>query len=303
MNKPVKAVIFGIQGDELTENEKILFAEHNPYGFILFQRNCISPKQVKQLIEQLKTCCDNPNIEILIDQEGGRVARLKEPNFKEFPSAKSFGDKALIDKNTAKTATFNNAYEMGTYLRELGITVNCAPMVDILYPYSHPLVIGDRSFSTDKNIVIELGKAYAEGLLAADIQPVIKHVPGHGRAKLDSHYDLPIIDTPLEELLKTDFDVFKELNSYKYFMTGHLLFSQIDEELPVTFSKKLISIIRNEIGFKGLIMTDDLSMNALTGDYAYRVKSSIDAGCDLLLHCNGKIEEMSIIAENAPFIK
>lgn len=275
-----KNAILGISSTSLTLDEINLFKEHKPYGIILFKRNCDTETQVKNLNESIKNIL--PESKILIDQEGGRVARLRKPNFLEFPPA---------DQLNTKELAYNNYYIMGEYLRSLGVDINCAPIADLHYSYANK-IIGDRSFGEEAHIVASLALSAAQGLIDSGITPIIKHIPGHGRALVDSHLDLPIIDTELSILEKTDFAVFKQLNHLPLAMTAHIIYTSLDPISPVTISKKAISYIRNNIGFNGLLISDDLNMKALKGSLTELTKQTLNAGCDFALHCSGDFNEM-----------
>ncbi len=290
----MKPIIFGLAGTVLSEKERVFFETHQPYGFILFKRNCESRDQIARLVEDLKTISDK----IFIDQEGGRVARIKPPiNNKLYPPAAGFGVLASSEGLTiAENVVRENYSQLMSDLLELGINITCAPVVDVHFEGAHD-VIGDRSFSNDPAIVSALSIATLEGLRQAGGDGVIKHIPGHGRSMCDSHLDLPIVTASLAELEKIDFAAFKPLSTIAtYAMTAHIIYTALDAELPATLSKTVIDYIRNEIGFTGMLMTDDLSMKALKGDFAYLTKTSLEAGCDLVLHCNGDMEEMIQIA-------
>lgn len=282
----LKKIVLGISGLSLTDEEITLFKKHQPFGIILFKRNCENEFQLKLLTASIKAIL--PESKIYIDQEGGRVARLKQPNFIEFPAA-----------NTLKTEeeVYKNYFSMGQYLHSLGIDINCAPVADLYYPYADN-IIGDRSFGNDVDQVIKFASACAQGLIDAGIIPIIKHIPGHGRALVDSHHELPIVDTELAELEKTDFAVFKGLNHLPMAMTAHVIYTSLDEHIPVSISNKAINYIKKELGFRGIIISDDINMKALHGDLADLAKRTLDAGCDLALHCSGKIDEMTHILEN-----
>lgn len=290
----MKPIIFGLAGTILSEEERVFFQKHQPYGFILFKRNCESREQIIDLVTDLKTISPK----IFIDQEGGRVARIKPPiSNKLYPPAAEFG--ALVSTNGiafAQEAVRENYRDLMSDLLELGINITCAPVVDVHFEGAHD-VIGDRAFSNDPSIVSALSIATLEGLRAAGGDGVIKHIPGHGRSSCDSHLDLPIVDAPLSELEATDFAAFKPLsNIATYAMTAHIIYNALDPDLPATLSKTVIDYIRNEIGFTGKLMTDDLSMKALKGSFTELTQQSLEAGCDLILHCNGKMEEMIEIA-------
>ncbi len=281
-----KPLIFGCSSTSLSDEERAFFKAEQPFGFILFARNIDNPEQVKALVEELKSTVKHDFTPILIDQEGGRVARLKQPHWPEFPAC----GELLVE-----AASYDQGYEIGKMLAELGINVSCAPMLDVRQAGAHDIV-GDRALSDDAETVAKLGLAMANGLIDADVQPVIKHIPGHGRAMCDSHLDLPRVTASLEELA-VDFLPFKELAHMPFAMTAHIIYEAIDAENCATQSKAVIELIRNEIGFKGMIMTDDLSMKALEGSFADRTKRSLEAGCDLILHCNGDMDEMREIAQ------
>jgi len=298
-----RPVIYGLLGYELLPEEIKFFQKSAPIGFILFARNIKNKKQVRALTDSLREIMGG-EVLILIDQEGGRVARLNANNdeWKKYPAAEYFGE---IYKNNsrkeAKLACFENYKEIAADLKEIGINVNCAPLIDILTKKTHG-IIGNRAFGSTSAQVVNLAKEVCDGLLANDVYPVIKHIPGHGRATLDSHLALPIVNTSLEVLRKTDFIPFTKLKNEKFAMTAHILYTKIDAELPATISKKMINLIRDEIGFKNILMTDDLSMKALPGNFEFRTKKSLEAGCDLVLHCNGNMAEMAEIHENLPLI-
>lgn len=295
----MKSGIFGFTGEELTNEEYRFFSEVNPLGFILFARNCKTPQQISNLIAQLKSAVARKDVMVLIDQEGGRVSRLKSPLFREFPAANNFTKIANKDFNTGLKACYLNYLLMSHELTKLGINVNCAPVADLLFQETSD-VIGDRSFGNNVEIVSILAKECAKGLIDGGVHPIVKHIPGHGRAKVDSHEELPIVNTDLGTLQRTDFQVFKNLNSIKLAMTAHIIYEALDATNPVTISKPAIDYIRDYIGFNGIIMTDDLSMKALTGTMTERVIKSISSGCDIILHCNGNMDEMKEIAYNLP---
>ena len=286
MSKPV---IFGCIGTSLTQEEREFFEAEQPYGFIIFKRNIENPAQVKALVNELKSTVKHKFVPVLIDQEGGRVARLKPPHWPEFPCCGAF--ETMPD---SEDAAYNGGLAIATELKNIGVNVDCAPMLDVRQPDAHDIV-GDRAFSTDPEIVAKLGRAFMDGLKSGGVLPIIKHIPGHGRAMADSHFELPRVKASRAEL-EADFYPFRKLNDAPYAMTAHIIYEAIDPENCATQSKKVIEIIRNNIGFKGLIMTDDLSMKALTGTFAERTKRSLDAGCDIILHCNGDMAEMREIA-------
>ncbi len=290
------AAIYGFEGKTLTDAEKHFFAEQNPYGYILFARNCESPDQLKRLIESLYAIHKRSVLPILIDQEGGRVARLKPPHWPAYPPAKTFADVACHDMEKAKEATYLNARLIASDLASMSITVNCAPLADLPVKGAHD-IIGDRAFGCEIPQVVALARAQAEGLMDGGVVPVLKHIPGHGRAFADSHEELPIVREPLDVLRKTDFEPFKQLADLPMGMTAHVLYTAIDDKNLATVSPAAIRLIREDIGFNGLLMSDDLSMKAMEGDFTKRAQDVLSAGCDVVLHCNGKMHEMQAIAK------
>lgn len=300
-----RAVIYGFEGLTLNQAEKSFFREVNPWGYIVFARNIETPVQLLNLTDELRELSGRDNVPILIDQEGGRVARLRGPQWRDAPPNAVFGEAWARDPDTAREATWLNSRLLAHELKANGINVDCIPMLDIKVPGSNDVVIGDRVYSEDPEIVAILGRASAEGVLAGGVLPVIKHLPGHGRSSIDSHDGLPVVDATLEELEKTDFVPFRALNDMPLGMTGHLIFTTLDDKVPSTLSKRVIDeAIRSKaagrIGFDGLLMTDDLSMGALHGDFETRTRASLEAGCDMMLHCNGKMAEMQAIASETP---
>ncbi len=294
ISKDLSPVIFGMAGTTLTAEETEFFREVQPYGYILFARNCDNPQQIKDLTAVLREISGRDDLPILIDQEGGRVARLKPPHFPAFPPAAQFAKLAETDLEAAKKAVYDNALSIANMLIKLGITVNCAPLADVPIAGAHE-IIGDRAFGNDPQQVATLARAMADGLIAGGVTPVLKHIPGHGRAFADSHHELPVVHTALEELRATDFVPFKTLADLPLAMTAHVLFSAIDAENMATVSPKAIRLIREELGFSGLLMSDDLSMKAMRGDFSERARAVLAAGCDLVLHCNGDMAEMRAI--------
>lgn len=290
----ISPVIFGCKGQELTQEEADFFKNANPFGFILFARNISNPIQVKELVNKIRECSTCKQAPILIDQEGGRIQRLRPPYWKDYPSATE-----IANSPSPVVKAFKNALEMSEELTKLGINVNCTPVLDVPVKGAHD-IIGDRAYGNDPRTVAVFGRAVCDGTKKAGILPVIKHIPGHGRAKSDSHKELPIVNTPRRELERTDFLAFKnsQLNKELLAMTAHVVYSDIDSKNPATQSAIVIKeIIREFIGFNGILMTDDLSMEALKGKFADRAIRSLDAGCDVVLHCNGDMTEMKQIAK------
>jgi beta-N-acetylhexosaminidase len=290
----MKPVIFGCSGLSLTDAEKRFFEENQPAGFIIFKRNIDTSSQVKKLTREFRECVGYEPW-VLVDQEGGRVARLAEPNWPKFPAVAT-----LINDNSNASyhAVYQHFRNIGNICADLGINMDCAPVLDIRFKGAHDIV-GDRAFGYNATDVAFYGKACCYGLADAGVLPVIKHIPGHGRAMADSHFDLPVVNSSLGELKNTDFEPFRKLADAPLAMTAHITYTAIDD-LPATLSKKTIKIIREYIGFDGVLMTDDLSMQALSGSFAEKTQQSLHAGCDIILHCNGNMEEMQEIAENLP---
>ena len=290
-------MILGLAGPALTEEERALFRASDPLGFILFQRNCQTPAQVRGLVAALRDLVGRVDAPVLIDQEGGRVQRLKPPAWRKLPPAARFGDLFAADPARAVVATRTNARLIAAELAALGITVDCAPVLDLCHPDAHD-IIGDRAFGSRPEVVAVLGRAFAEGLRAGGVLPVIKHVPGHGRALADSHLECPVVSAPRAVLEDSDFRPFADLSDEPcWAMTAHIVYADLDPERPATLSPIVIGeIIRGRLGFDGIVLSDDLSMEALDGDFADRTRASLDAGCDLVLHCNGEMAEMRAVA-------
>jgi len=296
------AAIFGCAGPQLEAAERDFFARADPTGFILFARNVESPAQLRTLVAALRHSVGREDAPVLVDQEGGRVQRLKPPQWRAAPAPGRFGELAAKDPAEAAEAVRLNARLIAGELVAVGIDTVGAPSLDLRLPGAHQ-VIGDRAFSGDPEIVAALGRAACEGFLSAGVTPIIKHLPGHGRSQVDSHLSLPVVDAPLAELEATDFRPFRALADMPLGMTGHLLIPAIDAERPATISSRVIAeVIRGFIGFQGVLISDDLSMEALSGTVQSRAAAAIAAGCDLALHCNGKMEEMAAIAEALPAI-
>lgn len=288
------AAIYGCSGAVLTEPERAFFAETRPWGFILFRRNVESPDQVRALTAALRDSIGNPGAPILIDQEGGRVQRLGPPHWPKYPPGAAYL-KATNDPAQARELVRLGARLMARDLKTVGITVDCVPVLDVPVPGAHD-IIGDRAYAQDPATVSLLGRAAAEGLLAGGVLPVIKHIPGHGRAFSDSHKELPTVHADLATLDAWDFAPFRALSDMPMAMTAHVVFPAVDAKRPVTTSRKGVRLIRETLGFSGLLMTDDLSMNALSGSIGERARAALEAGCDIVLHCNGDLAEMREIA-------
>jgi beta-N-acetylhexosaminidase len=294
------AAILGCAGPKLTAEERAFFSEVQPWGFIVFQRNCESPNQLKALTGELREVSGRESVPILIDQEGGRVARLKPPHWRAYPPGDTFAKLAVRDLDQAQDAARLVMGLIAAELTAVGVNVDCLPILDVRQPDGHD-VIGDRAYGADPTIVAAIGEAVALGLQQGGVQPIIKHIPGHGRARVDSHLELPVADVDFETLMSIDFAPFKALAHLPMAMTAHLLYPALDPEKPATTSKTIIDeVIRRHIGFDGLLMTDDLSMEALGGSMEDRARESLQAGCDVILHCNGKMEEMEAVARASP---
>lgn len=287
-----KPVIFGCEGVVLSAVERAFFRDADPLGFILFARNCETSAQIKRLVADLRDSIGRADAPILIDQEGGRVARLKPPHFPSYPAAAKI---AALGTN-ARAAAWLAARLIADDLGQLGITVDCAPVLDLPVAGADP-VIGDRAWGDDPATVAENGLAVCDGLMAGGVLPIIKHIPGHGRATVDSHRALPVVETSRHELDSTDFAPFRALAGMPWAMTAHVLYTAIDADRPATLSPRVIAeVIRAGIGFDGVLLCDDLSMAALGGKIEARARDALTAGCDLVLHCNGILDEMQAIA-------
>ena len=290
---PPKAVIFGCAGPELSPAERVFFRTADPAGFILFQRNCVGPEQVARLVAELKAASGRLDTPVLIDQEGGRVQRLKPPHWRAAPAA---GRIAALAPAAAERAAWLNARLIAAELMALGITVDCMPVLDLPVPGAHE-VIGNRALGTEPEQVARLGRAVIRGLEAGGVLPVIKHLPGHGRALVDSHEHCPVVDTPADQLVARDLAPFRALADAPFAMTAHVVYTAWDRVRPATLSARVIGdIIRGDIRFAGALISDDLSMKALGGRLAERARAALAAGCDLVLHCNGDLDEMTEIA-------
>ncbi|HEY1613206.1 MAG TPA: beta-N-acetylhexosaminidase [Rhizomicrobium sp.] len=291
--------IYGCQGTELTPEERRFYADAKPWGFILFARNVSDPDQVRALVASLRESVGDAQAPVLIDQEGGRVARLKPPHWRSRPPAARFGALHAKAPDVAREAAYLNARLMARELWELGITIDCVPVLDVPVPGADD-VIGDRAFAHDPATIIDLGRAVMDGMQDGGVLTVMKHIPGHGRATADTHKALPHVTATLEELSASDFVPFRSLNHCPLAMTAHVVFDAIDPQRPATTSPKVIrDIIRGEIGFEGVLLSDDLSMEALKGPLSVRARAALFAGCDIVLHCNGSMQEMRDVAGEA----
>lgn len=298
-----KAFISGCAGKSLTAAERDVFAAERPCGLILFARNVESPQQIRALVDAFKSAVGSDEVLILVDQEGGRVQRLRPPHWRAMPPARCFGDFYAVNPEAAKRAAFAGARLMAAELHDVGLNVNCTPCIDVPQEGAHD-IIGDRGFSTDPDVVSTLGRAVMDGTLAGGVLPVIKHVPGHGRALADSHKSLPRIEASKEELEAVDFRPFIALHDAPLAMTAHVLLPEYDERRPATVSPAIMGkVIRDQLGLTGLIMSDDIGMKALQGSFAARTRAVIEGGCDVVLHCSGNFSEMAEVAGAAPALE
>jgi beta-N-acetylhexosaminidase len=296
---PARAFICGLAGATISANERAFLREASPWGLIIFKRNVNSPQQLTDLTESFRDIIGWA-APVLVDQEGGRVQRLGPPHWPAYPPGAVYGD--LYDRAPEQglAAARLAGHLIASDLRAVGIDVDCLPLADVPVPGADS-VIGDRAYGTEPGKVAAIAGAIAQGLLAGGVLPVLKHLPGHGRATADSHLALPVVDTDRETLEKTDFAAFRPLAGLPLGMTAHVVFSAIDPVAPATTSVKMVrDVIRSGIGFRGLLMSDDVSMAALSGTLTERAKASLEAGCDVVLHCNGKLAEMAEVAAAVP---
>jgi beta-N-acetylhexosaminidase len=295
-----RAFITGVSGPELTTEEREFIRSKRPWGFILFKRNIETKAQVILLVRELRDSLGQPGAPVLIDQEGGRVQRFAPPHWPAYPAGAVFGALYDIDPKLGLTAARLSARLIAADLSETGVTVDCLPLADVPVAGAD-VVIGNRAYGTDPAKVAAIARAVTEGLEQGGILPVLKHIPGHGRATADTHFRLPVVHTPRVELERTDFTAFQPLADLPMAMTAHVVFSALDPAHPATTSATIIEqVIRGVIGFQGLLMSDDVSMNALAGSIAERTRAIFAAGCDMVLHCNGKLDEMREVAAETP---
>jgi beta-N-acetylhexosaminidase len=295
-----RGFITGVSGLELSADERAFIGEARPWGFILFKRNVETPEQVALLVRELRESVGAPDAPVLIDQEGGRVQRLGPPHWPVYPPGAVFGALYDIDPALGLTAARLSARLIAADLLEIGVTVDCLPLADVPVAGADA-VIGNRAYGTEPHKVAAIARAVTEGLQQGGILPVLKHIPGHGRATADTHFRLPEVDTSKAELERTDFAAFQPLADLPMAMTAHVVFSALDPAQPATTSATIIEqVIRGVIGFQGLLMSDDVSMNALAGSIAERTRAIIGAGCDMVLHCNGRLDEMREVARETP---
>ncbi len=295
-----RAFITGTSGTTLTVDERAFIAHQRPWGFILFKRNIDNPAQVAALVREMRDAANALDAPVLVDQEGGQVQRFRPPHWPNYPAGAAFGALYDIESKLGLQAARLSARLIADDLLPMGVTVDCLPLADIPVPDADA-VIGDRAYGDEPGKVAAIARAVTEGLEQGGILPVLKHIPGHGRATADSHLALPTVDTPREQLERTDFAAFKPLADLPMAMTAHIVFSAIDAAQPATTSATMIEqVIRGLIGFQGLLMSDDVGMNALAGSIGDRSRALISAGCDIILHCSGKFDEMQQVAREAP---
>ena len=295
-----RAFITGVSGLELSAEEREFIRTERPWGFILFKRNIDTPEQVTNLVREMRNSMGSPDAPVLIDQEGGRVQRFGPPHWRVYPAGAAFGALYDIEPELGLAAARLSARLMAADLIDLGVTVDCLPLADVPVAGADA-VIGNRAYGTEPRKVAAIARAVTEGLEQGGVLPVLKHIPGHGRATADTHFRLPEVDTPKAELERTDFAAFQPLADLPMAMTAHVVFSALDPVHPATTSATIIEqVIRGVIGFQGLLMSDDVSMNALSGSIAERTRAIVTAGCDMVLHCNGNLDEMRAVARETP---
>lgn len=295
-----KAMILGCSGKQLTQEELSLYRSEAPWGFILFARNLGEPEQIRDLVASMRDAVGRPDAPVFIDQEGGRVQRIRAPLAEQYPPAATLGEIYRQDKSKGLRAAWLMSRLHAFDLMKLGITVDCLPVLDVLME-GVTQAIGNRAYGSDPHEVAALGQAAADGLKAGGMLPVMKHMPGHGRATVDSHHDLPVVAATLDELEQSDFLPFRALRREVMAMSAHIVFTQVDPQRPATTSQKVIEqVIRGSIGFDGLLISDDSSMNALKGTLRERAADIVAGGCDIVLHCNGVMDEMVQVVGQVP---
>jgi beta-N-acetylhexosaminidase len=297
----MRAFITGFAGTKLLDAERAFLREAQPWGFILFKRNVAEPQAVRTLVDDVRATLGR-SAPVLIDQEGGRVQRLTSPHWPPYPPGAAYGALYDRDKDAGLAAAYLGARLIAADLAALGIDVDCLPLADVPVAGADP-VVGDRAYGTAPDKVAAIAGAVAKGLADGGVLPVLKHIPGHGRATADSHAKLPVVNTERAVLDATDFAAFRPLAALPMAMTAHVVFTALDPVEPATVSATIVrSVIRDSIGFKGLLMSDDISMGALSGSVAERTRAAIAAGCDVVLHCNGQMPEMQAVAAEAPVL-
>ena len=295
------AAVFDCEDARLSADERAFFRDADPWGFIVFQRHCSSADELRAHCEELRECVGREDAPIFIDQEGGRVARMKSPAFPAHPAPALFGELYKLDREKARKASKLNGYLLGRLVGDHGLTVNCIPMLDVPQPDADPAVIGDRAYAKNIDVIIELARAAVEGLKEGGALPIIKHAPGHGRALCDSHHELPRVCARADDLEAVDFAPFQAFAGETMAMTAHVLYEALDQEEPATTSKIIIDdVIRGKISFDGLLVTDDLKMKALGGSIAERTEKAMAAGCEIALCCNFDMAEKKEAASVTP---
>ena len=295
----MQAAIYAPAGPALSDDEKRFFRDADPAGFIVFKRNCENREQLLRLTDSLRELSGRTDLPILIDQEGGRVARMKPPEWPPFPAAERFAQLYQLAPSSAIEAARANARAIALMLREVGINVDALPLLDVRQEGASD-IIGDRALGSEPMQVAALGRAVLDGLASAGVVGIIKHIPGHGRALVDSHKELPVVSASAEEL-DSDLQPFERLSSAPMGMMAHVVYTAWDRERPASMSPVVIrDIVRERIGFDGWLMSDDIGMEALEGDFGTRAAGVVAAGCDIALHCSGKMEEMLAVASAAP---
>ena len=295
----MQAAIYGLCGPVLTDDERDFFRNCDPAGYILFKRNCLDCAQLRALTDSLRELSGRDDVPILIDQEGGRVARMRPPEWPDFPPGLAFDRLFRLAPSSAIEAARVNGRALGLMLRSAGINVDCAPVLDVRQEGAND-IIGDRAFGSEPMQVAALGRAMLDGFASAGVVGVIKHIPGHGRALADSHKELPVVTATAEEL-EIDIEPFERLNWAPMAMVAHVLYTEWDNERPSSQSPIVIGeVIRKRIGFDGFLMSDDIGMEALSGGFGERAAATVAAGCDAALHCSGKMKEMIAVAEAVP---
>ena len=295
----MRAAIYGLEGVEMTADERAFFQDSEPAGFILFRRNCENREQLLRLTDSLRELTGRDHLPILIDQEGGRVARMRPPEWPAFPTAERFAELYALAPSSAIEAARANARAIALTLRPCGINVNALPLLDVRREGASD-IIGDRALGSEPMQVAALGRAVLDGMASAGVVGIVKHMPGHGLALVDSHKELPVVVAAADEL-ETDLEPFERLSSAPMGMTAHVVYMAWDPDHPASLSPTVIrDIIRGRIGFDGWLMSDDLGMDALAGDFGSRAAGVVAAGCDVALHCSGKLEEMVAVASAVP---
>lgn len=301
----ISAFISGCASTSFTADEKKFFSQFQPWGLILFGRNCQTPDQIKELTSEFRSLVGRKDAPVLIDQEGGRVQRLGPPKnyWNKYPAAATFGKLYNQCALHAMRAARNSARLMADDLTEVGVSVNCLPVLDVPQAGAHN-IIGDRAYATNGEIILALARCHVAGMLDGGILPVMKHIPGHGRASVDSHLELPIVSADRAALESVDFRTFAGFADCPMAMTAHVVYAALDPKNPATLSRTVLrDVVRKQLGYLGLLMSDDLSMKALQGSYAQKTTAALEAGCDVVLHCNGELAEMHEVAEAAGALK